>query len=128
MAGKAIDFFSDPEKVKSFKAELDGLVNTALTLADAINGIATAMSKIPGFGDGKGDKLLDFAPIQIQIAVDAFPKIRQAVADVITEIIGMFAQVPNALSTAWATLGVSHLRPGAPYSKQSAVCLPVSSR
>ncbi|MCA4750458.1 cation transporter [Mycobacteroides abscessus] len=105
LAGKAIDFFSDPEKVKSFKAELDGLVNTALTLADAINGIATAMSKIPGFGDGKGDKLLDFAPIQIQIAVDAFPKIRQAVADVITEIIGMFAQVPNALSTAWATLG-----------------------
>lgn len=104
LGGKAIDFFSDPEKVKSFKAELEGLVNTALTLADAINGIATAMSKIPGFGDGKGDKLLDFAPIQIQIAADVFPKIRQTVANVITEIIGMFAQVPAQLGSAWSTI------------------------
>lgn len=104
LAGKALDFFSDPEKVKSFKAELDGLINTVLTLADVINGLATVMSKIPGFGDGKGDKLLDFAPVQIQWIADMLPQIRQSVANVITEIIGMFAQVPAQLGSAWSTI------------------------
>lgn len=104
LAGKALDFFSDPEKVKSFKAELDGLVNTVLTLADAINGIASVMSKIPGFGDGKGDKLLDFAPVQVQWIAEMLPKIRQTVANVITEIIGMFAQVPAQLGSAWSSI------------------------
>lgn len=104
LAGKALDFFSDPEKVKSFKAELDGLINTVLTLSDAINGIATVMSKIPGFGDGKGDKLLDFAPVQVQWIAEMLPQIRQSVANVITEIIGMFAQVPAQLGSAWSSI------------------------
>ncbi|WP_232785296.1 phage tail protein [Mycobacteroides chelonae] len=106
LAGKALDFFSDPEKVKSFKAELDGLINTVLTLSDAINGIATVMSKIPGFGDGKGDKLLDFAPVQVQWIADMLPQIRQSVANVITEIIGMFAQVPAQLGSAWSSIAI----------------------
>lgn len=104
LAGKALDFFSDPEKVKSFKAELDGLINTVLTLADVINGLATAMSKIPGFGDGKGDKLLDFAPIQIQWAVQAFPDIRQMVADAITGAITEAAKLPSQLANVWASI------------------------
>ncbi len=104
LAGKALDFFSDPEKVKAFKAELDGVVNTVLTLADALNGIASVMSKIPGFGDGKGDKLLDFAPVQVQWIVEMLPKIRQAVADTIAQVIAMFAQVPAALGSAWSSV------------------------
>lgn len=91
LAGKSLDFFSDPEKVKAFKAELDGLINTVLTLADVINGIATAMSKIPGFGDGKGDKLLDFAPVQVQWIADLVPKIGQAIASV-NAMLGQFGQ------------------------------------
>lgn len=91
LAGKALDFFSDPEKVKSFKAELDGLINTVLTLADVINGLATAMSKIPGFGDGKGDKILDFAPVQVQWIADLVPKIGQAIASV-NAMLGQFGQ------------------------------------
>lgn len=104
LAGKSLDFFSDPEKVKAFKAELDGVVNTVLTLADALNGIASVMSKIPGFGDGKGDKLLDFAPVQVQWIVEMLPKIRQAVADTIAQVITMFAQVPAALGSAWSSI------------------------
>lgn len=108
LAGKALDFFSDPEKVKSFKAELDGLVNTVLTLADAINGIASVMSKIPGFSDGAGNSFLDFMPVQIQWIAEMLPRIRQAVADTITSIIGLFAQVPAALGSAWsAVVGIA---------------------
>lgn len=66
LAGKALDYFSDPEKIKSFKAELDGLVNTILALMDAINGLATAFSKVPGFSDGEANSWFDFAPFQIQ--------------------------------------------------------------
>lgn len=77
LAGKSLDFFSDPEKVKSFKAELDGLVNSVLTLADAINGIAAAWSKIPGFSDGAGNSFLDFMPIQIQLIADGFMNLPQ---------------------------------------------------
>lgn len=62
------------------------------------------MSKIPGFGDGKGDKLLDFAPVQVQWIADMLPQIRQSVANVITEIIGMFAQVPAQLGSAWSAI------------------------
>ncbi|WP_220474537.1 cation transporter [Mycobacteroides abscessus] len=104
LAGKAIDFFSDPEKVKSFKAELDGLVNTVLALADGINTIASAMSKIPGLSDGKADSLMDFAPIQVQLIAGLFPKIRQGVADTIASIMTEFSTVPERLGAAWSGL------------------------
>lgn len=104
LAGKAIEFFSDPEKVKSFKAELDGLVNTVLALTDGINSIASAMSKIPGLSDGKADSPMDFAPIQIQLIAGMFPKIRQAVADTMASIMTAFSAVPERLGAAWSGL------------------------
>lgn len=72
---KALDFFSDPEAVKSFKAELEGIVATLATIVDLINGIANAMSKIPGFSDGEANSPFDFAPLQLQLLKEAFTSI-----------------------------------------------------
>ncbi|AVR76973.1 tapemeasure protein [Mycobacterium phage Jabiru] len=93
LGGKALDFFSDPEKVQSFKAELDGVVNTVLTLVDAINGISSALSKVPGLSDGSADSVFDFAPIQLQLLKDAFGKI---------DFSGIWNTLKTGAQTAWS--------------------------
>ncbi|BBC53829.1 putative tape measure protein [Mycobacterium phage PP] len=75
LGGKALDFMNDPEKIKAFKTEVDGLVNSLLTLADVLNGISKLMGKIPGFSDGEANSPMDFAPFQIQLIKDQLGKV-----------------------------------------------------
>ncbi|WKW87241.1 tape measure protein [Mycobacterium phage Chargerpower] len=91
LVGKALDFFSDPQKVQSFKTELDGLLNTILAIADAINWMAEQYSKIPAIGDGKADSILDFN-IPMKAAFDGLKSIDWS---------GIWQGIKDSASTAW---------------------------
>ncbi|UXA17658.1 hypothetical protein [Mycobacterium sp. SMC-4] len=98
IGGKALDFFSDPEKIKSFKAELDGLIATLSTLVDLSNSLAGVMSKIPGFSDGEANSPMDFAPIQIQLIKEQLSKVDWS---------GVWAGLTHAAATAFADVAAS---------------------
>ncbi|AEJ94512.1 tape measure protein [Mycobacterium phage Achebe] len=107
IGGKALDFFSDPEKIRSFKTELDGLVATISTLVDLSNKLATNMSKIPGFRDGEANGPMDFAPIQLQLIKEQFDKIDWSGiwAGLKSTAAGAFAEVAMFAGNTAVTIG-----------------------
>jgi phage-related protein len=127
VGGKALDFFSNPEKIKAFKTELDGVVNTVLTLVDGINSLAGVMSKIPGFSDGSADSPMDFAPLQIQLlkeklgevnwssvwdalkisAAAAFAAVTASAGSFVANITSTFSSIGASISGAWSGLAAA---------------------
>lgn len=124
LGGKALDFLNDPEKVKAFRTEVDGLVNSVLALADALSKISSAMALIPGFSDGKADSPFDFAPFQMQLLKEqlmkvdwsgAFNGLKQAgttalagiameVGPTVMRIVTTFAGLPGQLAGVFASV------------------------
>ncbi|AKF14262.1 hypothetical protein SEA_LUCHADOR_27 [Mycobacterium phage Luchador] len=93
IAGKALDFFSDPEKVKSFKAELQGVVDLVLKITDALTWAADAMNKIGVFnGEGNAGDLM---PAPIQWLVDGVQGI---------DFSGIWESIKSGAASAWQAI------------------------
>ncbi|QHB38384.1 tape measure protein [Mycobacterium phage Atkinbua] len=97
---KSLEFFSDPQKIQSFKAELDGLIASISTLVDLINSLAAAFSKVPGLSDGEANSPLDFAPIQIQGAIELIKQIPTAWEGVKLKAAEVWNSIPSMAVTA----------------------------
>lgn len=96
IGGKALDFFSDPEKVKSFAAELEGVVKTLTTLVDLSNKLAENISKVPGFKDG-AFQVTDLLPIQMQLGGQLFEALPTLLA-------GTWERIKADAQAAWQTV------------------------
>ncbi|AHZ95106.1 tape measure protein [Mycobacterium phage Pinto] len=97
---KSLEFFSDPQKIQSFKAELDGLIASISTLVDLINSLAAAFSKVPGLSDGEANGVMDFAPIQIQGAIELIKQIPTAWEGVKLKAAEVWNSIPSMAVTA----------------------------
>lgn len=91
LAGKTIDFLSDPEKVETFKRQLEGLVGLVLGIADALTVAADAMGKLGIFKNGEGN-VGDFLPAPIQWIKDGFDEI---------DFSGIWESLKQSASSAW---------------------------
>lgn len=96
IAGKSLDFFSDPEKVKSFKVVLEGIVSTISAIVTGVNAIATAFSSLPLAADGKF-QWLDALPLQFQIVRDLVNALPGAVS-------AAWSGIQAAASAAWSSI------------------------
>ncbi|QAY03139.1 tape measure protein [Mycobacterium phage MaryBeth] len=101
---KSLEFFSDPQKIQSFKAELDGLIASISTLVDLINSLAAAFSKVPGLSDGEANGVMDFAPIQIQGAIELIKQIPTAWEGVKLKAAEVWNSIPTMAATAIASI------------------------
>ncbi|UJD21122.1 tape measure protein [Mycobacterium phage SororFago] len=91
IAGKALDFFSDPEKVKSFKAELQAVIDLIQKIMDLLTRAAAAMNDFGLFkGEGNAGDLL---PAPMQWAKDGFDSI---------DFSGIWDGIKNSASEAWS--------------------------
>ncbi|AWT52588.1 hypothetical protein [Mycolicibacterium smegmatis] len=102
--GKSLDFFSDPEKIKAFKAELDGLIASLSTIVDLVNRLGAAFSKVPGLSDGQANGIMDFAPIQIQAAIELIKKIPTAWEGVKLKAAEVWNSIPQIAASALSSL------------------------
>lgn len=105
--GRSLDFFSDPEKIKAFKAELDGLIASLSTIVDLVNGLGAAFSKVPGLSDGEANSPFDFAPIQIQGAIELIKQIPTAWEGVRLKAAEVWSSLPQMAATAVASISAT---------------------
>uniref|UniRef100_A0AB39U284 Tape measure protein n=1 Tax=Mycolicibacterium phage Suzzy TaxID=3240811 RepID=A0AB39U284_9CAUD len=115
---KALDFFSDPEKVKSFKDELTLLSDVISGIATGINGIASAYSQLPLSGEG----LKGLMPIQAQLGVKMWDGLKEGAAKAFAEVSTMAVGFVSNIGSTFANIGdtLSGIWDGAVSAAQSA--------
>uniref|UniRef100_A0AB39U232 Tape measure protein n=1 Tax=Mycolicibacterium phage Alyssa1 TaxID=3240801 RepID=A0AB39U232_9CAUD len=98
---KALDFFSDPEKIKSFRDELTLVSDAVKGIATGINGIATAYSSLPLSGEG----LKGLMPIQAQLGVKMFDGLKESAAKAFAEVATMAGGFVSNIGSTFMSIG-----------------------
>ncbi|MGV0811742.1 hypothetical protein ABQF34_07235 [Mycolicibacterium boenickei] len=93
VGGKFLDAFSDPEKMKSFRTELEAVASALSSIATAMVTVTGVFSKLGSIGGQQG--WLDLMPVQIQFIADKIGQLPALLS-------GAWNGLSTAASAAWA--------------------------
>lgn len=98
IAGRVLDFFSDPKKVEGFKKELQAIV----TLIEKLVGLLVIAANAVSDFLNRWDRITSMSPADMLSGM--FTGLQQIIGSLTASIITELSQIPTQLATAWSSI------------------------
>ncbi|SKY31296.1 Phage-related protein [Mycobacteroides abscessus subsp. bolletii] len=98
IAGRVLDFFSNPEKVEGFKKELQAIV----TLIEKLVGLLVIAANAVSDFLNRWDRITSMSPADMLSGM--FTGLQQIIGSLTASIITELSQIPTQLATAWSSI------------------------